>query len=232
MKFVAKERKTIDAVRWTGDNVSEVFEWGEKLGLVVTSMNPDSTAALRIEPNPERTNEPKSKWRCIALTLHGDVEIESGSWAAYGGTDVYPLDDGELHRLYDRLVPPGGSVVKSADLTPGTVLEHENGARAVLRERKTGDDAVPFSGWWVEGGGGLADFVLDGALRDGASVWRVVSVPPTDALLGLATTRQLLEELRARFGGLTNEETRHAWWVQRALVTLDAEKLDRRGADA
>lgn len=121
--------------------------------------------------------------------------------------------------------------MKSADLTPGTVLEHENGARAVLRERKTGDDAIPFPGWWIEGGGGLADVIIDGVHCIDAPLWRVVSVPPPDTL-GLATTRALLEELAARFGGLTNEETRHAWWVQRALVTLDAEMLDRRGADA
>lgn len=106
MRFVAKEAKKIDAIRWTGNNVIEVFDWGEALGLVITSLKPDSAAVARVDPNPivseiGRAREPR--WILVALTLHGEVEVDPGSWLAWGGTDCYPLDDGELHRLYKVL---------------------------------------------------------------------------------------------------------------------------------
>ena len=37
----------------------------------------------------------------------------------------------------------------------GDVFRHRDGATAVIKERKASDD-----GWWVEGGGGLADTVI------------------------------------------------------------------------
>jgi hypothetical protein len=99
VKFVAKERKTIDAVRWTGDNVTEVVEWAAALGLVVESGFGVTGAALVLccVDDGDGDTSAAELWAC---TLHGEVEIES--WAAYGGTDVYPLDDGELRRLYDE----------------------------------------------------------------------------------------------------------------------------------
>jgi hypothetical protein len=97
VKFVAKERKTIDAIRWTGYNVGEIVEWAHSLGLVIVEgFGLEGQALAWQQPEPGEAN--LELWAC---TLHGEVEIERGSWAAYGGTDVYPLDDGELHRLYD-----------------------------------------------------------------------------------------------------------------------------------
>lgn len=69
---------------------------------------------------------------------------------------------------------------QSADLAPGTRLRwtgpHSDNRPdiAVLeRRKKPGDDHhnLPFRpGWWVEGGGGLADYVIDAA----DSKWEVI----------------------------------------------------------
>lgn len=42
----------------------------------------------------------------------------------------------------------------------GMVVVHRDGDAFVLGERKTGDDARPLTGWWLVGGGGLADRAL------------------------------------------------------------------------
>jgi hypothetical protein len=66
--------------------------------------------------------------------------------------------------------------MKSEDLTPGTRLRYKpNGSIAILDRRKDPNDHDAskgrfFPGWWVEGGGGLADFVID----DAESVWEIV----------------------------------------------------------
>lgn len=98
MKFIAKERKTIDAIRWDGANTYDVDEFCAAIGKSCGHAlgGDDDVVILRVDNGRGYDIE---LW---AITLHGEVEIEPGSWAAYGGTDVYPLDDGELHRLYDE----------------------------------------------------------------------------------------------------------------------------------
>lgn len=93
MKFQRRERTTIDAIRWTGDNAVAVNEWLDGLGIpraaimwTLEGLDADLTLA--------------------ALTLHGEVPVGVGAWLAYGGTDCYPLADDELHRLYDEAVSP------------------------------------------------------------------------------------------------------------------------------
>lgn len=171
MKFVAKERKTIDAIRWDGSNEHEIEEWAKALGLRVGANYPVPGDALVFHA--------RTLW---AMTLHGEVEIDRGSWAAYGGTDVYPLDDGELHRLYE------------AD-----------------------DD------------------------RDEPDPVSVATVKAGAPLLGLATTRQLLDEIEARMttdlrraeaGKVGTALINAAWHVQRVAASLDDEALDYRTVDS
>jgi hypothetical protein len=50
----------------------------------------------------------------------------------------------------------------TTELKPGTVVLHRKGGISVIKERKTAPDNYPHPGWWVQGGGGLADFVIDG----------------------------------------------------------------------
>jgi hypothetical protein len=44
----------------------------------------------------------------------------------------------------------------SRNLEPGCYVLHRNGTVDKITDRKDDD-----SGWWVEGGGGLADYVLE-----------------------------------------------------------------------
>lgn len=63
----------------------------------------------------------------------------------------------------------------------GQIAVHRTGEAAVLARRKTGADAVPHPGWWVVGGGGLADYVLesdDWVLVDGPTVFRLLTEDP------------------------------------------------------
>ena len=100
MKFVAKERKTIDAVRWTGSNVVEVVEWARSIGISITQDHDNLADGLAWRDYPGDAQ----RTVLVAYTLHGDLVIEPGVWVAYAGTDVYPLADSELQRLYDPVV--------------------------------------------------------------------------------------------------------------------------------
>lgn len=137
MRFVAKERKTIDAVRWTGYNVPEVVEWAHSLGLVIGEgfgLEGQALAWQQPDPGPEHLE----LW---AYTLHGEVEIERGAWAAYGGTDVYPLAYSELERLYDPVV---ADVVITDDMRASMVEADED--EAAGRTRDIDDVLAEFGG--------------------------------------------------------------------------------------
>ena len=60
----------------------------------------------------------------------------------------------------------------------GQIAVHRDGDAVVLAQRKTGADTVPWPGWWLVGGGGLADVVLesdDWQLVDNAALFRFLS---------------------------------------------------------
>lgn len=60
---------------------------------------------------------------------------------------------------------------KSKNLLPGTDVRHVGGGRTVTLDRRKGPgESWYLPGWWVEGGGGIADLVLDAP----NSVWEVV----------------------------------------------------------
>lgn len=92
MKFVAKERKTLDAFRWWGrpDDLDDVQAWCDEVGL-----------KLSLEGLHRQANLCVIARNLVAMTLHGPVTIEPGAWAVYDGNDVSVLADSELQRLYD-----------------------------------------------------------------------------------------------------------------------------------
>lgn len=51
--------------------------------------------------------------------------------------------------------------MRGDELKAGDALRSTNGAIYILERRKTVNEAKGHPGWWVLGGGGFADFVLE-----------------------------------------------------------------------
>ena len=88
-------------------------------------------------------------------------------------TDLAQAEFEERLRIADGYVGGAWSFgcpipLRSRELTPGTVLEWRGRNRAVVSARKKDD-----TGWWLEGGSGLADHVFN----DPANGWCVISQP-------------------------------------------------------
>ena len=75
----------------------------------------------------------------------------------------------------ENLAPP-------SEWKPGDVIVHRNGHAAVLKERKTpgNDPGSLWPGWWIVGGGGLADYVAaENWVRLTPTLGRIVHIAAT-----------------------------------------------------